>query len=270
MTAPTDIWNQALSQMGARTQVTSINPSDGSPAGDAGSLLYTARVQALLRAAHWNCARYQVVLTLLKAAAGTPPNVNGSGPLPPIPFLYSYAKPSDCLQGRFVMPTPAPEPAVSPPLTTGPVQVLPFLGIRTSMPFVFALDNNTQTPPAKVPVILTNAFKAQLVYTTDISQQPDLWDASLVDAAVAYLGAWAVNALNMKSSLLQERAAVAKELVMQARIADGNEGVTPNDSIPDWIRSRFQSGGFWGADYQNGGAFMGAWSALSLPGGLSF
>lgn len=271
MTSPVDIANQALSQMGARAQVTSINPSDGSPAADACSLLYTGRMQALLRAAHWNCARFQITMTLLKARAGTPPNVNGTTlPQPPLPFLYEYAKPSDCLAGRFVIPTPANVPAVSPPLTTGPVQVLPILDIRTSMPFVFGLDNNTQTPPAKVPVVLTNAFMAQLIYTSDISQQPDLWDSSLVDAAVAYLGAWLVNPLNMKSSLVQERVAVAKELVLQARISDGNEGVTPNDHVPDWIRTRLRTGGFWNQDYNAGAAFMGSWSALSLPGGLSF
>jgi hypothetical protein len=271
VTAVVDIVNQAASQIGARAQCTSVNPSDGTPLGDAASLLYTGRIQALLRAAHWNCCRWQAPLTLLKAAAGTPPNVNGTTlPIPPLGFLYEYAYPADCLAGRFVIPTPLPQPAVSPPLTTGPIQVLPFARLSVSVPFVTALDFNTQVPPARVKVILTNAYTAQLVYTADISNEPDLWDPSLTDAAVAYLAAWLVNPLNMKSSLLQERGAMVKELVMAARVSDGNEGVTPNDHVPDWIQSRLRSGGFNFSSYENGANYMGSWSVLGLPGGISF
>lgn len=271
MVAVTDICNQSLSQIGARAQVTSINPSDGSPASDACSLLYTNRIQSLLRAAHWNIARAQAPLTLLKAAAGTPPNVNGTTlPIPPLGFLYEYAVPADSLAGRFVIPTPLPQPAVSPPLTTGPIQVLPFARLTVSVPFVTATDFNTQTPPSRVKVILTNAFTAQLVYTADISQTPDLWDPSFTDAAVAYLAVWLINALNMKSSLVQERAGFLKEMVMQARISDGNEGVTPNDHVADWIQTRLRTGGFQFSAYENGAPYMGAWSVLGLPGGISF
>ena len=271
MVAVVDIVNQAASQMGSRAQCSSVSPSDGSPLGDAASLLYTARIQALLRAAHWNIARWQAPLTILKAAAGTPPNVNGTTlPLPPLGFLYEYAYPSDCLAGRFVIPTPLPQPAVSPPLTTGPIQVMPFAKLSVSVPFVVALDANTQVPPARTRVILTNAFTAQLVYTVDISNQPDLWDPSFTDAAVAYLSAWLVNPLNMKSSLIQERSAIVKELVMAARLSDGNEGVTPNDHVPDWIQSRFRTGGFNSSAYENGANYMGSWSVLGLPGGISF
>jgi hypothetical protein len=271
MVAPTDVCNQALSQMGSRAQVSSINPSDGSPAGDACSLLYTPRIQALLRAAHWNQARWQEPLTLLKAAAGTPPNVNGTTlPIPPLGFLYEYAYPSRCLAARFVIPTPLPQPAVSPPLTTGPIQVMPFARLSVSVPFVVALDTNTQTPPARTRVILTNAYTAQLVYTTDVSDEPDLWDPSFTDAAVAYMAAWLVSPLNMKASLIQERSAIVKELVLAARLSDGNEGVTPNDHVPDWLMARTRTGGASFSSYENGANYMGSWSVLGLPGGISF
>ena len=147
MVAVVDIVNQAASQMGSRAQCSSVNPSDGSPLGDAASLLYTTQVQAVLRAAKWNCCRFQAPLTLLKAAAGTPPNVSGTTlPIPPLGFLYEYSWPADALAGRFILPTPLPQPAVSPPLTTGPQTVLPFARLTVAMPFVIALDTNTQVP----------------------------------------------------------------------------------------------------------------------------
>jgi hypothetical protein len=271
MTSPVDVTNQAASQMGARAQCTSINPSDGTPLGDAASLLYTTQVQAVLRAAKWNCARWQAPLTLLKAAAGTPPNPNGTTlPIPPLGFLYEYAFPVDCLAPRFILPTPLPQPAVSPPLTTAPQVVLPFAQLSVAMPFVIGLDFNTQVPPSRVKVILTNAFTAQLIYTADISNQPDLWDPQLFQAIVAVLGAYFVNPLNLKSSLLQERAAVAKALIMDARISDGNEEVTPNDHLPDWMQARFRSGGFNFSAYQNGAQLTYGWSVMGLPGGISF
>lgn len=57
MTAPVDVVNMALADIGARTLVQSINPSDGSQAGDIASLLYQPKMDALGRSAHWNCLR---------------------------------------------------------------------------------------------------------------------------------------------------------------------------------------------------------------------
>ena len=268
MTAVVDIVNQAAQQMGARAQCTSVFPSDGSPLSNAATLLYTTQIQALLRAAHWNCARFQVVLSVLKAAVGTPENPNGTTlPIPPIPWAYEYAKPPDCLAGRFVITPPWPAPtAGTPPLTTGATAYQP-QRVRTGYPFQLAVDYNTQTPPARVSVILSNVRQAQLVYTGDISDEPDLWDPSFANAAISLLSAWLVNPLNMKASLIGERISVLKGLLDQARISDGNEGVTPNDHVPDWIAVRTRYGGLGATD--NSG-YCAGWAALALPGGISY
>ena len=68
----------ALSQIAVRTSITSISPSDGTVAGDACALLDQLMVDALRADAHWNCTRFTAALSLLKAAAGTPKNVNAT------------------------------------------------------------------------------------------------------------------------------------------------------------------------------------------------
>src|SRR5215813_5662357 len=119
ISAPVDICNLALSQIGSRAQISSLNPSDGTVAGNACSLLYQPTIDAFSRAAHWNCCRFEVKLNLLKAAAGTPENPNGTTlPIPPIGWLYSYALPVDCLKARHLVPQIVQQ-GVNPPLTTG-------------------------------------------------------------------------------------------------------------------------------------------------------
>ena len=112
--SPIDVCNMALSQVGARAAVQSINPSDGTAAGDACTLLYQPTVDAYSRAAHWNCLRFQSgqpgstfppPLELLKAAPGTPEQIaNPALAAPPQPWLYEYALPTDCLKARFLVP----------------------------------------------------------------------------------------------------------------------------------------------------------------------
>jgi hypothetical protein len=251
--------------MGARAQVSSFDPPDGSLEADVANLLYNTQFEATARAAHWNCLRYQAPLTLVKAAIGTPENINGTLPAPPIPWLYEYSLPDDCLACRFVIPTPT-QPAVSPPLTTGNIATTTWCGVPTSMPFVPAVDYNTQTPPAQVRVLLTNAPNAQLVYTARVDN-PDLWDAGFLNALVAVLAAWFTNPLNMSPQLLQQRVSVAQALISAARIADGNEGISSTDSIPDWIQARWRSGGM--GQYGNT-PYIASWSSMSLPGGVFF
>src|SRR5262245_37560507 len=117
MTTPIDVCNLALLAIGSQSQISSISPSDGSSEADACAVLYQEKIDALHRAAHWNCARFQAPLTLLKAQTGTTANPTGSLPQPPIPWLYEYAYPVDCLAARFIVPL-LPSTTVNPPPTT--------------------------------------------------------------------------------------------------------------------------------------------------------
>ena len=250
--------NIALAEIGAQAQVSSINPSDGSAEGNAASLLYSPKIDDLHRAAHWNFARAQTTLTLLKAAAGTPENPAGTTPSPPQPWLYSYAYPTDCLKARFILPV-FTNAAAQVPFTTADNTAPPNFGVDSAVKFVVASDFDSLNN--RVRVIFTNMSAAQLVYTARIVD-PNLWDPSFLQAATSYLGAWFVNALARNRGLYADQMKLAMAVVQTARATDGNEGPTAMDHTPDWIRARGASPTYLGA-----GSYFYGWDSISWPNG---
>jgi hypothetical protein len=250
----------ALAEIGARARVSSINPSDGSAEGDAASLLYQTKIDDLHRAAHWNFARFQGPLTLLKAAAGTPENLNGTTTLiPPRPWTYSYAYPSNCLKARYILPVSAVSGSGGVPFTTADNNAPPMYGQDIAVRFLVGTD--TDANGNDVRVILTNMSQAEMVYTKRITD-PNLWDASFVQAATSYLGGWFVNALARNAALHKDQMSIAVQIINKARVSDGNEGPVVQDHTPDWIRIRGSApAGF------NHGVFFYGWDYLSSPSG---
>ena len=57
--------------MRAGVTVQSIDPSDGSLAGDIMARNYQPRVDGVSRAAQWNCLRFEQPLTLMRASAAS-------------------------------------------------------------------------------------------------------------------------------------------------------------------------------------------------------
>lgn len=277
MTAAVDLLNMALSQISARTQITGINPPSppNNLAAQTASLIYQTQVNAVFRAAHWNSARLQNPLTLLKAAVGTPENPSGYNsngqllPTPPVPFRYQYAWPDDCLLMRFVIPRPnLPIPGQAPIMTNVGIANQPI--VNTSVPFVVAIDKDQDGNQIKV--INSDAQKAQGVYTGRIDNV-DLWDASLQNAVIGTLAAWLCMPITGDKSLMQMRVQIAVGLVTAARISDGNEAITTMDVIPDWMQVRNAGsgwGGFGAGNGWGGGPFIGGWDSLGMPDGVSY
>jgi len=256
------IANRALLAVGARAQISSLNPSDNSEEANAISTLWTPTFEALARTAHWNCLGRQITLTLLQAGQGTPENPDGSTyPVPPTPWLYAYAYPADCLDVRYVVPSfPANEGGSIPPTTinNGAGTWLPTGG---QIPFKVQtiLDNNN----APITVILTNQDQAQVVYTTN-QPNPAGWDSLFQAAMVASLGAYLVPALSLNIVLLDRCIKQAEATIAQARARDGNEGVTTMDHLPDWMQARAGGQGF-GIGY----GYFDSWAGynMSWPNG---
>jgi hypothetical protein len=286
MTSQVDICNMALDQIAAQAVIQSLDPPSppNAVAAQVAARTYQTQVDAVMRAAHWNVCRYQsgamvpvgsappptAPLTLLKAQWGTPQNPNGTLPSPPIPWLYEYALPSDCLKVRFVIPQGNTPPTAAAPLMTN-LGVLSRPLVNTSLPFVPAQDRDSAGN--LINVILTNAANAIAVYTIRLTN-PDQWDPGLKNAIIATLAAWFVNPINRSKELLAERVQVAVAMITAARISDGNEGITSSDAYPDWIMVRNAGGFGWGLGGDGwalpGGGFMAGWDALSLPDGLSY
>lgn len=263
ISAPVDLANLALSQIGARATISSLNPSDGTVAGDACSLLYQPTIDAFSRAAHWNCCRFQVQLSLLKAAAGTPENPNGTTlPVPPIGFwLYEYALPEDCLKARYLVPQLV-QRGTNPPLTTAGSLFLPWRLRGTALKFQVGVDFDTSNPPNETAVLYCNlgtilTGPPSLVYTRRMVNV-GLFDAGFVMGAKAALGTWLVNPVNASAAMMQQAMGIAKAMLDQARLNDGNEGInadTINDTGADWIAFRYggiqRATGLWIAPFDS-------------------
>ena len=273
---PVTLCNLALDQISSTRQgnaVTSLSPPSppNSLNAQVAARTYQPQVDATFRAAHWNSARRQVALTLLSSAVGTPENPTGKDalgntlPVPPMPWLYEYAWPPDCLAMRFVMPQPSPLVTGSPPLMTN-LGVSSFPQVVTSVPFVPAIDLDSSGNQIKV--ILTNARTAQGVYTGRINNV-DLWDSSLQNAVIAVLASWFALPCTGKMDLMKLRTQIAVGLIQQARITDGNEGITTTDHTPDFMQVR-NAGTIWGSGFLGDTPYIMNWSTIGMADGLSY
>jgi hypothetical protein len=86
-------------------------------------------------------------------------------------------------------------------------------------------------------VILTNQEFALLCYVKQITD-PNVMDPLFQGAWAAILGARLVMALVGDKQLANIKVQEANSYIVEARKADGNEGLTVNDITPDWIRVR--------------------------------
>lgn len=263
MASPVNICNIALAECGNRVSISDFD--DGTPAADVAALFYTPKMQMLARTAPWDSFRAQATLTLLKATI-----IDGvvSDDPPPQPWGYMYQWPSDCLKARFLLPT-LPTVAAGTPLTTSPNSALLTPTPPTAIPFVVATSLDANNNPIKV--ILTNLVQAQLVYTRDLTQVPDLWDSLFTTAATATLAAYFINALARNSADYMTQVQIAKDAIAAARAASANEAINSADHLPDWTAVRMQSAvpWAWNATGPNG-VISEAWDYAQFPGGLSF
>lgn len=235
--------NLALLSIGARTQISSINPSDGSTAADACSTLYSFVFEQLARTTQWGCLNKQSSLTLIQAAQGTPENPTGTSlPLPPQPWLYAYLYPSDCLALQYIQSPIIPTAGSGIPQTTINNSVTPWIsGQGAAIPYQIAYTTDSSGNPLQV--VLTNQEQAVANYTVN-QQNPQSWDALFTSAFIASLAAYLVPALSLDKQLMTTQIQLAERMIAQAQAQDGNEGVTVMDHIPDWIQARQGASGY--------------------------
>lgn len=224
--------NRALLSIGARAQISLL--SEDSTEADAINVLYSPTFTSLARSAPWACLRKQASLSLIAAAQGTPENPNGSTlPLPPVPFLYQYSYPSDCLQVRYIVPS---LPSMGQQAwTTAQVSSPTNLPGGGQIPFAVAYSTDSDGNP--IETVLTNQTQAQAVYTVN-QENPVIFDSMFEQALVASLAAYLVPALSLNMPLMSAQIEIAEAMIQQARVRDGNEGVTVVDHIPDWMQAR--------------------------------
>ncbi len=254
------VCNRALLALGSQSQISSL--SEGSAQANACSTLFIPTYEQLARTAYWGCLRAEATLTLLAAAQGTPENPNGTTlPLPPTPWLYQYAYPSNCLQVRFIQPSlPAPNAGVPIfSVNTGAPTWLPNGG---QIPYAIGYATDSNGNPLNV--ILTNQSQAIAVFTVN-QPNPSIWDSLFSQAMVATLAAYLVPALTLHLPLMQAQISMAERIINEARVRDGNESVTSMDHLPDWMRARQGATGKYWTNGGPGGYGNNNWCNISWP-----
>lgn len=252
------ICNRALLALGNQSQISNL--SENSPQASALNTLFNPTYEELARTAQWGCLRYQANLTLQAAAAGTPENPNGTIlPLPPIPWSYQYAYPSNCLYMRQILPNITAPSAGVPIFSTPTGSPLSIPGMR-SIPYEVAYNTDANGNPLNV--ILTNLDNAVGVYTVN-QPNPQIWDSSFQAAMVASLAAYLVPALTLHMPLMSAQIAIAKRLIEEARACDGNESPDNQNRNASWITARAGSSGWGGNSYGNDGFYSGGYANMS-------
>lgn len=227
------IANRSLLSVGARAQVADLQ--EGSAEANAISVLFAPTFEHLARSARWNCLRKQASLSLLAAATGTPENPDGTTlPQPPVPWLYQYSYPSDCLALRNIVPA-LPVSSTGVPISPAYISGQTILPGGGQIPFAVAYATDAQSNP--ITVILCNQTQAQAVYTVN-QPNPQIWDSMFQAAMVASLAAYLVPALSLNLPLMSMSIKTAESIITQARVADGNEGVTSVNRNAQWMTAR--------------------------------
>lgn len=288
---PQDISNQALDAAGV--DFTLGDMTEGSRPAQVVLRAYGQCMRQLLRAANWDFARKTSDLVLIADSTAQTANV---GTMVPVPWIYSYAYPINCMKVRFVPWNYGQNPGVpsnniqipqTVPLTTGMGQA-PLTGQRLiPARFVIATDPNYPAPPGQLvfdtpgespigrTVILTNVKQAKAVYTA-LMQYPSVWDPLFREAFVALLAQQIALPLakdkKFGMAMRKDNIELAKMKIKEARVADGNEGFYSSDIRVDWMATRRIGNGERSAWGDNGGpgGFGGGWDACSFADGTAY
>lgn len=240
MTTQTEICNRALQAIGTRSTISSL--TDGSNEAINCAMLFNPTRQQLLRAARWNFADFMQQLSLLLAAPGTPENptlptnpIWVQGQMPPLPWLYEYAYPQDCLRVRRVIPqslsTFPGVPLFSVPSGSGAFWSPNGPGTKFKVTTDRDAQNNQRT------VVVTNTENAICEYTQDITNTV-VFDPTFTEALVNAMAGKLALSLTGDKALASQKFQLANAQITQARADDANEGITIINSVPDWIRTR--------------------------------
>jgi hypothetical protein len=163
-----DLVNNSLKRIGYKKDVGTL--FEGSEASKIALDVYGQTRDEFLRDSNFEFANRSVALTLLKQApveGYIPPKV-WSSLYPPLPWMFEYAYPDDCLKVRSVRESPI------------------FIMNHDPQPIVYLIANDSSYTPAR-RVILCNIPNAILNYTGQIMDLTN-WDVGAIEGFAAALG----------------------------------------------------------------------------------
>lgn len=220
MTSEVDVANMALDAVGARTSIASF--TENSKESNACARHFENVVTSILRMVPWGWARKQVTLTLLADAT--------AGQSVPTPWTYKYLYPSDCKKFRYIVPMyQSVQPSSMVPGT-------PVTPVYRGPPIKWILNSDTDSLGSPITTILTNQMQAIGVYT--FRAPVTIWDDLFIDCVVGALATRICIPVSGDKALLKMAVADAEKSMMDARVANGNEAIQQQQTMPDWMRVR--------------------------------
>lgn len=162
-----DVLNLALTRLGYNPPINNV--MEGSRASTIALNIYAQTRDELLRQSDWGFAERNVQPALLKQAPASyvPPTVWDPALYPPLPYMFEYAYPDDCLKVRALKPVPLFIPNFDP------------------QPNVYSIANDNAFTPSR-KVILCFVPQSVLVYTGQITD-PTTWEPDFVEVVAAAL-----------------------------------------------------------------------------------
>ena len=230
-----NICNQALNEAGARSTIASLE--ENSNEAIQCNLRYHQTLDQLLQLAHWDFTKRYTTLALLKSAPGTPENSDQAGvwssAWPPPPWQYSYVRPTGCMLVRAVLPQPYLTTTETSGIFPYNEAALPNL----SRAALFSRGIDTDSNGTSVKAIFTNQQQAIICYNDRVTDV-NLFDSAFTSAFIVALASNLAFNLSGDYKLVQMLSAKANSMILAARVADANEGLTVMEHTPDWIRIR--------------------------------
>lgn len=165
---PTDLVNMSLRRIGYKLSVGSLY--EGSEASAFALDIYAQTRDEFLRASDADFSEGNIALQLLKQApdGGYVPPITWSDAYPPLPWVFEYAYPDDCLKVRSIRPQA--------------IFVMEF----DPHPITYSLSNDNSFTPAQ-KVLLCNTPSALLTYTRRVTDLTN-WEPDSIEAFAAALG----------------------------------------------------------------------------------
>ena len=221
MASDVDICNTALSHLGARAQIASISPADGSVEAGYCARFYPIARREMIEASNWSFAKTRVTLAALTNDSTI--------------WAYAYALPSDCitplrvLQLRYLTYSSLPLPVS--------LYVSDYDLIRYDQLFS---ERGSSDFDVEDGVLRTNEPDAVLLYkrdVTDTSKYTPTFVSSLGMLLASYLAGPIIKGMDGAKVGSQWREA-ATGMALRAAARDANGSSEPNDHIPAHLAVR--------------------------------
>lgn len=225
MSSEVDIANIALSRLGNRANVTSLDPPEGSPEAAHCAIFYPIARDSLLEMHAWAFSSRRIPMALLASA-------------PPSEWQYAYAAPDDVLRILAVTSNEASDDystGLQPPYSPfGAPNTETSFGVYTPQPYV------RESLADGSSVIYTNQINAVLRYTvriTDSTRFTPLFTDTLAVLLASYLAGPILkgdSGRRVGQSLRQE----AKMMLGEAATSDANQRRSTTTHAVSWMVNR--------------------------------